>query len=203
MTRKDHEGLRPFIHPLASVETKRVGRGTRIWGWSHVQEDVVIGENCNIGEHCFLENGVRIGDDVVVKNGISLWTGVVVEDGAFLGPHAVFTNERFPRSGFPKGYEQIVIGRGASVGAGAVIVPGVRVGRYATIGAGAVVTKNVPEHALVTGNPARMRGWVCVCGTVLRKGEAGHIACACGRRYRFARETDGLVSLALAGGGAR
>ena len=156
-----------FIHPLAIVETQRIGADTRIWGWSHVQEKVSIGVSCNIGEHCFIENGVTIGDRVVVKNGISLWEGTMIGNDVFLGPHAVFSNERYPRSGFPKNYDPIIIENGASIGAGAIITPGMKIGRYATVGAGAVVTRSVTAHALVHGNPARFRGWMCICGLKL------------------------------------
>ncbi len=174
----------PFIHPLAIVEAKHVGGGTRIWGWSHIQEDVLIGEYCNIGEHCFLENGVRIGNRVVVKNGISLWEGIKVEDDAFLGPHAVFSNERYPRVGCQKTFEAILVGQGASIGAGAVITPGVIIGRFATVGAGSVVTHDVVDHSLVFGQPAKVRGWMCVCGLkLLENNDAKELYCTCGRIY--------------------
>ena len=179
-----------FIHPLAVVETNCIGAGTRIWGWSHVQGDVSIGASCNIGEHCFIENGVRIGDRVVVKNGISLWEGTVIGNDAFLGPHAVFSNERYPRSGFPKVYDPIIIKDGASIGAGAIITPGVKIGRYATVGAGAVVARSVPPHALVHGNPARFQGWMCVCGRKLAVSKIadGLVTCECGRMYSVTPE---------------
>ncbi len=177
-----------FVHPKAVVETAHVGQGTRIWGWTHVQTDVIIGENCNIGEHCFLENGVRIGNNVVIKNGISLWNGLTILDGAFLGPYAIFTNERYPRSGFPKQYEKIVIEEGASLGAGVVVVPGVTIGRYATVGAGALVTKDVAPHALVFGNPAGTIGWMCICGLKLSKGQESEVVCSCGRKYSIKAE---------------
>ena len=182
----------PFIHPLAVVDSKNVGNGTRIWGWSHVQEDVIIGVNCNIGEHCFIESGVRIGNNVVVKNGISLWNGVTILDGAFLGPHAIFANERFPRSGFPKEYERILIEEGATLGAGTVIVPGVTIGRYSTAGAGTIVTRDVPPHALVFGNPGRVKGWICRCGLKLNTHPTSPNAkCECGKRYSLAH--DGIL----------
>lgn len=178
-----------FIHPLAVVETKKIGQGTRVWGWSHIQEDVVVGEHCNIGEHCFLENGVCVGNRVVLKNGISLWEGTRIADDVFLGPHAIFTNERFPRSGFRKSFEPIAIDKGASIGAGAVVAPGVRIGKYATVGAGSVVTKVIPDYSLVYGNPARQQGWMCVCGLKLCLNTAKTLAvCVCGREYEVEDE---------------
>ncbi len=187
-----------FIHPMAVVESEKIGQGTRIWGWSHVQADVVVGEHCNIGEHCFLENGVCVGNRVVIKNGISLWEGTRIADDVFLGPHAIFTNERFPRSGFGKSFEPIAIDKSASIGAGTVILPGVRIGRYATVGAGSVVTRDVHEYTLVLGNPARFNGWMCVCGLRLTppNSDTNEITCVCGRRYEVEDERikiDGLV----------
>ncbi|MEW5803139.1 MAG: acyltransferase [bacterium] len=185
----------PFIHHLAIVESKKIGCGTRIWAWTHVQEDVAVGDYCNIAEHCFLENGVRIGNRVVIKNGISLWEGITVADQAFLGPHVVFTNERFPRSGFPKPYEAIRIEQGASIGAGAVIVPGMRIGSFATVGAGSVVTRHVPDHALVFGNPARVQGWMCICGLRLKAGSPmDPTVCECGKKYTTSRGQCQLIT---------
>jgi acetyltransferase-like isoleucine patch superfamily enzyme len=173
---------KPFSHKTALVESKSIGKGTRIWAWSHIQKDVVIGEECNIGEHCFIENGVRIGNKVIVKNGISLWSGTILEDGVFLGPNAVLTNERFPRSGFRKEWEGIRICQGASIGAGSVILPGVVVGRYASVGAGTLVTKDVPNHALAYGTPVKVKGWMCICGLklVFKNKRA---QCSCGRKF--------------------
>lgn len=185
-----------FIHPDAVLETTDIGRGTRIWGWTHVQGRVSIGRDCNVGEHCFIENGVRIGDRVVVKNGISLWTGTVVEDDAFLGPHVVIANERFPRSGYRKEWQGVRIRRGASVGAGAVILPGVSVGEFAVVGAGAVVTRDVANHTLVFGNPARERGWMCRCGLKLTFSD-GRAACSCGRGYRLGLDRRVLLDAGL------
>lgn len=173
---------KPFFHRAALVESKAIGKGTRIWGWSHIQKDVVIGEDCNIGEHCFIENGVHIGDKVIIKNGISLWVGTILEDEVFLGPNSVLTNERFPRSGFRKEWEGIRICQGASIGAGAVILPGITVGRYATVGAGALVTKDVPNHALAYGSPVKVKGWMCICGLKLVF-ENKKAKCSCGREF--------------------
>ena len=178
------EDSSPFVHPQAVVETQRIGPGTRIWGWTHVQEDVAIGDWCNVGEHCFIENGVRIGHRVIIKNGISLWSGTVIEDDVFLGPHTIFSNERFPRAGFRKEWEGVRVCRGATIGAGVVLLAGVIIGRYATVGAGSVVTRDVEPHALVFGNPAQARGWMCRCGLKLKTPEAEDVAmCGCGRKY--------------------
>lgn len=170
-----------YIHPKAIVDSSQIGDGTRIWAFTHVMVGAKIGSGCNIGEHCFIENDVTIGDNVVVKNGISIWDGVTVEDGAFLGPHMIFTNDLEPRSGFPKELVRTLVKKGATIGAGAVIICGVTIGSYATVGAGAVVTKDVPAHALVYGNPAKKKGWVCVCGRTYRF-ENNHAHCVCGRQ---------------------
>jgi len=155
---------KPLIHPSALVETEEIGGGTRVWGWTHIQKDVVIGEDCNIGEHCFIEDGVRIGNRTVIKNGVCLWKGIMIGNGVFVGPGTIFTNEIYPRSGYPKEFPATRVEDGATIGAGAVILAGVTIGSYATIGAGAVVTKNVNPHLLAYGNPARKKGYCCICG---------------------------------------
>ena len=167
-----------LIHHAALVETEAIGDGTRIWAFSHVLPDARIGARCNIGEHCFIESGATIGDDVTVKNGNAIWDGVTIEDGAFIGPGVVFTNDPYPRSPrleqARKRYEnrswlvETRVREGATIGAGAVLLPGLEVGSFALVGAGAVVTRNVPPYALVAGNPARRRGWICACGEPLR-----------------------------------
>jgi len=174
------------IHPLALVETASIGPGTRIWAFAHVLKGARIGSQVKIGDHCFIENDVIIGDHVIIKNGISIWDGVTIEDGAFLGPNVALTNDHFPRSGFPKGLERTLIGKGASIGANSTIVAGVTLGAYCTVGAGSVVTRSVPAYALAYGNPARCRGWVCACGLKLGPAaESGRTVCACGRGYEW------------------
>ena len=149
-----------MIHPSADVATRHVGVGTRIWQFTVVSEDVVIGGDCNICAHCFIEDGVRIGDRVTVKNGVSLWTGISIEDDVFVGPGVTFSNDKKPRSRVrPASYQKTIVKPGASIGAGAVILPGLIIGRGAMIGAGAVVTRDVPPFAVVKGNPARVTGF--------------------------------------------
>lgn len=177
-----------FQHENALVETDKIGKGTRIWMHVHIMKEVEIGEHCNIGEGCFIESGVKIGNNVVVKNNIAIWNGVTIEDGAFLGPNMVFTNELEPRSGFPKEVATTLIKKYASIGANATIVANRIIGEYAMVGAGSVVTRDVPPHRLVFGNPARERGWVCICGRKLIFTE-GIAACFCGRKYNQEKDT--------------
>jgi UDP-2-acetamido-3-amino-2,3-dideoxy-glucuronate N-acetyltransferase len=143
------------IHPLADVGATDIGEGTRIWQYSVVLPGARIGRDCNICAHTFIEGGAVIGDRVTVKSGVFLWDGLVVEDDVFLGPNATFTNDRFPRSRVSVDYPLTTIRRGASIGAGAVILPGIAIGQKAMIGAGAVVTKSVPDGEIWAGNPAR------------------------------------------------
>ena len=145
------------IHPLADVQSDAIGPDTRIWQFVVVLPGARIGARCNICAHVFIENDVIVGDDVVVKSGVQLWDGLRVEDGAFIGPNATFTNDPFPRSRRPpEAFARTVIGPGASIGAGAVILPGRSVGAGAMVGAGAVVVRDVPAGAVVAGNPARV-----------------------------------------------
>lgn len=146
----------PFIHDLALVETDSIGPGTRIWAFAHVMPGATIGADCNVGDHTYIEGNVTIGDRVTIKNGVNLWDGLRIEDDVFIGPQATFTNDRFPRSKQPFTAPLTTIRRGASIGAGAVILPGVTIGERAMVGAGAVVTKDVPDDAVVVGNPARV-----------------------------------------------
>jgi len=149
-----------------------VGQGSRIWAFAHVLPGAVIGRDANICDYVFLENDVVLGDRVTVKCHVAVWDGLRVGDDVFIGPGVCFTNDKSPRSKRHKPALRTTIGRGASLGAGAVILPGLTVGEYAMVGAGAVVTRDVPPFTLVTGNPARPRGLVCVCGRALaREGE--------------------------------
>ena len=147
-----------FKHPASIVESNQIGARTRIWAFAHVLPGATIGTDCNICDHVFIENDVRIGDRVTVKCGVQLWDGVVLEDDVVVGPNATFTNDPTPRSKRPPlQFLRTVVKAGASVGANATILPGIIIGRYAMVGAGAVVTHNVPENAIVVGNPARIK----------------------------------------------
>jgi acetyltransferase-like isoleucine patch superfamily enzyme len=175
---------RPYAaHPTALVETDRIGSGTRIWAFCHVLNGAVIGRDCNLGDHSFVEGDVIIGDEVVVKNGVSIWSGVTLGDRVFVGPNAAFTNDHVPRARvYHEQPERIEVCEGASIGANATLIAPMTVGRYALIGAGAVVTRDVPDFGLVVGNPARFQGYVCRCGLRLTLSEESAI-CTCGQAY--------------------
>jgi len=181
-----------FVHEKGLCESDEVGPRTRIWAFAHVMKGAVVGADCNIGDHAFIERGARIGNRVTVKNAVLIWDKVTVEDEVFLGPNTVFTNVRNLRSALrprPEEFLPTLIKRGASIGANATIVCGVTVGERALVGAGSVVTADVPAFALVAGNPARRVGWVCTCGAPLLRS----LRCACGQRYRLLGPRAGLV----------
>ena len=149
-----------FAHPQALVETSEIGKGTRIWAFAHVLPGAVIGEDCNICDHVFVENEVRVGDRVTVKCGVQLWNGVILEDDVFVGPNATFTNDPFPRSKKrPTSWRPTLVKQGASIGANATVLPGITIGRNAMVAAGAVVTHDVPPDAIVAGNPSAIHGY--------------------------------------------
>jgi acetyltransferase-like isoleucine patch superfamily enzyme len=176
------------IHPTALVASKKIGDGTRIWAFCNVLEGASIGRDCNICDRCFIENEVEIGDRVTVKCGVSLYDGLKLEDDVFVGPDVSFANDPRPRSrARPASYPPTRIRRGASLGAGAVILPGVTIGRYAMVGAASLVTRDVPDHALVYGNPARRHGFVSRCGRTLQFAQ-GRALCECGQRYTLSGE---------------
>jgi UDP-2-acetamido-3-amino-2,3-dideoxy-glucuronate N-acetyltransferase len=176
-------------HPTAVIdEGCTIGRGTRIWHFSHIMPGCTIGEDCNIGQNVVVSPGVKLGRNVKVQNNVSIYTGVECEDDVFLGPSMVFTNVINPRSAITRRdqYVRTVVKQGASIGANATIVCGHDIGRYAFIGAGAVVTKEVPDYALVVGNPARQTGWMSEYGHKLDFNAAGEAECKeSGQRYRL------------------
>ena len=150
-----------FIHPHALCESASVGENTRICAFAHVLPGATIGRDCNIGDHVFIENDVVVGDRVTIKCGVQLWDGLRVADDVFIGPNVTFSNDKYPKSGqHPSKIEETHIGRDASIGGGASILPGLRIGTRAMVGAGAVVTHDVPPRAIVSGNPARIVGYV-------------------------------------------
>lgn len=150
----------PFVHPQALVESSHIGAGTRVWAFAHVLPGARVGRDCNLCDGVFVENDVVVGDRVTVKCGVQLWDGVRLHDDVFVGPNATFTNDLRPRSKRrPEKFLETVVEEGASIGANATILPGVRIGQFAMVGAGAVVTKDVPPHARVVGNPARIVGY--------------------------------------------
>lgn len=145
-----------YINSLADVQSKQIGQGTKVWQFSVILPGATLGTNCNICAHTLIENDVVIGDNVTVKSGVYLWDGLRIANNVFIGPNATFTNDKQPRSKhYPQAFPQTVIEEGASIGAGAVVLPGVTIGKNAMVGAGAVVTKDVAENTTVVGNPAR------------------------------------------------
>ncbi len=175
-----------FVHESSYVDDNvKIGDGTKIWHFSHIMSNCEIGEKCNIGQNVVISPGVKLGDGVKIQNNVSVYTGVICEEGVFLGPSCVFTNVVNPRSFIERKseYKETIIGKGASIGANVTIVCGHNIGKYALVGAGAVVTKNVPDYALVVGNPAKIIGYVCKCGERLNF-EGEHVTCsACGEKY--------------------
>jgi acetyltransferase-like isoleucine patch superfamily enzyme len=180
----------PFVHPSAIVSADaRLGAGTRVWHHAQVREGAVVGRECILGKDVYIDAGVRLGDRVKVQNGALVYHGATVEDGVFIGPRAVLTNDRHPRAITPDGrlkdaadwaVGEVRVCYGAAVGAGAIVLPGVRIGRWALVAAGAVVGADVPDHGLVAGVPARLLGWACPCGRRLRA-EGERLVCpGCG-----------------------
>ena len=147
--------MRRVIHPLSDVQSVNIGAETRIWQFVVILSGAVIGRACNVCSHCFIENDVIVGDRVTIKSGVQLWDGLRVENDVFIGPNATFTNDRYPRSkAYPAKFDTTLLKEGCTIGANATILPGVTIGRFAVVGAGAVVTRNVPDRAVVSGNPA-------------------------------------------------
>lgn len=180
-----------FVHESSYVdENVKIGAGTKIWHFCHIQHNAIIGENCSFGQNVNVACNVRIGNGVKVQNNVSIYEGVELEDYVFCGPSMVFTNDLTPRAKYPKGsknYKKTILKKGATVGANATIVCGHTIGRWSMIAAGAVVTKDVPDYALMVGNPARQKGWICECGEILDMSKSCN---KCGRIYK---EENGVL----------
>ena len=187
-----------FAHPTAVIdEGCTIGRGTKIWHFSHLMPGCRVGERCNIGQNVLVASGVVLGNNVKVQNNVSIYTGVTCEDDVFLGPSMVFTNVINPRSHVSRKHEYrpTIVRRGASIGANATIVCGNEIGEYAMVGAGAVITKPVKPYALVVGNPARQVGWVSRNGHRLHFGPEGLATCPeTGERYRLDEGSVAVIS---------
>ncbi|MBC7863560.1 MAG: N-acetyltransferase [Bacteroidia bacterium] len=169
-----------YAHPTAIIdEGCKIGKGTKVWHFSHVMNDCELGEHCNLGQNVVVSPGVKLGNNVKVQNNVSIYTGVICEDDVFLGPSMVFTNVNNPRSHVNRRgqYAKTIVKRGASIGANATIVCGHDIGEFAFIGAGSVVTKNIPAYALVVGNPARQIGWMSEYGNRLEFNHEGTAEC--------------------------
>jgi len=186
----------PTIHPTAEVSPQaNIGPGTRIWHQAQVRERARLGANCIVGKGAYIDFDVRIGDNVKIQNGVYVYHGVTVQDGVFLGPGVILTNDKLPRAINSDGtlksdadwqVSPILIRRGASVGAGAIVLPGVTIGEFAMIGSGAVVTRDVPDHGVVYGNPARLHGYACDCGQILSAlGDDLWQCTACNRQFNL------------------
>ena len=181
-----------FVHESSYVDDNvKIGKGTKIWHFCHIQSGAEIGEKCSFGQNVNVSNNVKIGNGVKVQNNVSIYEGVEIEDDVFCGPSMVFTNDMNPRAKYPKGsagYKKTLIKQGATIGANATVVCGHTVGRWAFIAAGSVVAANVKDYAMMIGVPARQVGWMCECGEKLTGGLTCH---KCGRSYT---ETEhGLV----------
>lgn len=177
--------MKAAFHPKALVEDARsIGSGTRVWAFAHVMKGARVGRDCNLCDGCFIETGSVVGDRVTVKNGVSIWEKVHIGDDVFIGPNAVFTNDLRPVSRRRDDLRPTFVGQGSCIGANATVLCGLTIGRYAFVGAGSVVTRDVPDHALVYGNPARAHGWLCRCRRTLEF-RAGACRCVCGARYKL------------------
>lgn len=177
-----------FLHESSYVDNPSdIGENTKIWHFSHIMTNSKIGKNCNIGQNVVISPDVILGDNVKVQNNVSVYTGVICEDDVFLGPSCVFTNVINPRSFIERKaeYKKTIVKKGASIGANVTIVCGNNIGAYSMIGAGSVVIDNVPDYALVVGNPSRIIGYVCQCGNKLSKGNSEYICEICGKKYLF------------------
>ena len=185
-----------FVHESSFIDDNvKIGKGTKIWHFSHIQKNAIIGENCTIGQNVNISEGVVVGNGVKIQNNVSVYAGVELHDNVFCGPSCVFTNDINPRSNYPKekkDYLRTIVEEGAVIGANATIICGTNIGRWAMVGAGAVVTKDVKAYSLVIGNPAIHNGWICECGLHLNES----LFCSqCGRNFQ--EENSGLFEVLI------
>ena len=181
-----------YIHPNAIVESNDVGEKTRIWAFVHVLKGASIGTDCNICDHCFIENDVVIGNNVTIKSGVYIWDGVKIEDNVFIGANVAFTNDIYPRSKvYPEQFMRTLVKEGASIGANSVLIPNIVIGRYAMIGAGSVVNRSVKDYELIYGNPARHRGFICKCKEKVNFRQKKMVKCSCGLTYFLEKDIVG------------
>ncbi len=191
----------PFVHPTAEISPDAlIGEGTKIWHQAQVREGAVVGRNCVIGKAAYVDHDVTVGDNVKIQNGALIYHGATIEDGVFIGPQACLANDLRPRAitpeGEPKGVDDwevtpTLVRYGASIGAGAIVLPGVTVGRFAMIAAGAVVTRDVVAHALLVGVPGRVERFVCACGAALERVADAWSCSGCLRRYEITADGVG------------
>ena len=162
-----------YVHPTAVVEkTATIGAGTKVWHFVHIRENAEIGRECVLGHSVYIGKGVKIGNHVKLENRANIYQGVKIEDNAFIGPHVTFTNDPYPRSSSTNWtITPTLVKKGASIGAGTIVICGVTIGAHAMIGAGSTVTRDIPPHAMAYGNPAKIKGFVCKCGRPLKKEE--------------------------------
>ena len=180
-----------FVHESSYIdEPCIIGKGTHIWHFSHIMSNCVIGENCNIGQNVVISPGVKLGNNVKIQNNVSVYSGVIAEDNVFMGPSCVFTNVINPRSHVSRKneYRETILKEGCSLGANSTIVCGHTIGKFALVGAGSVVTKDVPDYAIVVGNPARIHGYICNCGGKLEFNNDKAQCPLCDRRYKKTKE---------------
>ena len=194
-----------FFHPTAIVESNRIGQGTRVWAYAHVQDGARVGDNCNVCDHVFVESGAVVGNNVTLKNHVCVWEGVTLEDDVFVGPLAAFTNDLRPRSArMPASRKRYadkknwlvptVVEQGATIGANATLIAGARIGSFSFIAAGAIVTSNVEPFALMIGSPARRVGTVCRCGQRLDQSFPSEPCRDCGTTSDFINQVLDLQS---------
>ena len=184
--------MKYFKHKTAEIhEGTKVGSGTKIWQNSQVLSGAIIGKDCIIGHNCFVGSGVKIGNGVKLESNIDVWDKIVLEDNVFVGPSAVFTNDKTPRAKYPKlkypeygKWFSTLVKEGATIGANATIICGHTIGKWSMIGAGAVVTSNVPDYGMVVGVPAKLIGWVCECGNKIKFNKQKAICKVCNRKYK-------------------